>query len=94
MMHVTLIDIENGFRSLSRKQVLKGCLGTIGGMHFLMSCPGKSAPNSYRHTSQIKHKFTLLRLAYYNSNRKFSFLDCSKCSNIHDSIDFYGTNVK
>ena len=30
----TLIDMETGFRSKSRKQVLKGCIGALDGMHF------------------------------------------------------------
>ena len=45
----TLIDMETGFRFKSRKQVLKGCIGSLDGMLFPMKCPGKNMLNSNRY---------------------------------------------
>ena len=89
-----LIDIENGFRSRSRKQVLKGCLGAIDGTRIPMTCPGKRIPNSDRYFVQRKNKFAMLCIACCDSNRIFTFFDCSKCSRSHDSMAFCGTKVR
>jgi len=41
MDHQSLMNIEAGFRSKSRLQVLKGCLGCIDGIHFPMENLGR-----------------------------------------------------
>ena len=92
--HASLAEIERGFRSKSRRRCLKGCLGAIDGIHFWMLNPGKQIPNPNRFFVQRKNKFSLLYIACCNSDQKFTFFDCSKCSKSHDSLAFYGTEVR
>ena len=91
--HASLLEIEQGFRSKSRRGCMKGCLDAIDGMHFQMLNPGKQMSNPNRFFVQRKNKFSLLCIACCNSNRKFTFFDCSKCSKSHDSMAFHGTEA-
>lgn len=91
--NASLMNVEAGFRSKSRPQVLIGCLGAIDGMHFPMKNPGNAMHNPNRFCVQRKAKFALLHLACCDSNRKFAFFYCSKCSKSHDSLAFSGTKV-
>ena len=88
-----LIDIEIGFCSKSYKQVLNGCIGALDGIYFPMRYLGKNILNSIRYFVKRKDKFALLYIACCDSNRKFIYFDCSKCSKSHNSIAFYGTKV-
>ena len=89
----SLVRLETGFRSKSRSQVLKGCLGAIDGVHFPMMNPGNTIDNPQQCFVQRKGKFALLHLACCDSDRKFTFFDCSKSAKTHDSLAFYGTKV-
>ena len=73
-----LINIETGFCSKSRKQVLKGCIGALDEIHFPMKYSGKNILNSNRYFVKRKDKFVLLHIACCDSNRKFAFFNCSK----------------
>ena len=66
------IDMENGFRSKSRKQALKGHIGAIDGIHFPLKRPEKHMLNSNRCFMRRKDKFALLRIACCDSNRNFT----------------------
>ena len=84
----SLVRLETGFRSKSRSQVLKGCLGAIDGVHFPMMNPGNAIDNPQRYFVQRKGKFALLCLACCDSDRKFTFFDCSKSAKAHSSLAF------
>ena len=58
-----------------------------------MMNPGNKIKDLNRYFVQRKNKFALLYLDCCDSNRKFTFFDCSKCSRSHDSLAFSGTEV-
>ena len=60
---VSFVRLETWFRSKSRSQVLKWCLGAIDGLHFPMTNPRNSINDPQRFFVQRKINFALLNFA-------------------------------
>ena len=88
-----LIKLEAEFRSRSRKQVWRNCVGCVDGAHFPMMNPGVSVEDCLRYHVSRKDCYAHLAMAVCDADRRFLAFDITHGPTTHDSLAFAATQV-
>ena len=79
--------LEEEFAAHSRKQVWRGCVGCLDGVHIPMSAPtAKDVEDPLKYYVARKAEYALLCMAVCDYDRRFIFFDISQNPQTHDSL--------